>query len=209
MKNKKVLIILGILVVALVGGGVVAINAINKQNKDIEVHVVPEAESNLPVEEEETEIDGDGETPEEDDLTEEEQRQKEEEEKQRAEEEAKKKREEELAAEADNEKDIEIEDTGNGIVKSTFVHASHTENSDTYLGITGGGDSMRQYFYDFEQFDEFLRLLGREVPEHGEINNQGDVFTAYYADGMYLTYNVSTDKMVVTTGVQSDDELAE
>lgn len=207
MKNKKVLTLLGVLVVVLVGGGIIAINAINKQNMDIEVHVVPEAELNFPVEEEDEEVEG--ETPEEEELTEEEQRQKEEEEKQRAEEEAQRQREEELAADANNEKDIEIEDTGNGIVKSTFVHASHTENSDTYLGITGGGDTMREYFYDFEQFDEFLRLLGREVPEHGEINNQGDVFTAYYADGMYLTYNVSTDKMVVTTGVKSDDESAE
>lgn len=208
MKNKKLLIVIGIVIV-LIGGGVVTSVVLNNKSQKVDVHVVDRVPSR------ETSVDNEDDTliedvvePEDEEVKEEEKKAEEdaEAEKERQEAEVEKQRQKELAAQVDNHTDVVLEDVGNGIVKSTFVHVGHTDNSDTYLGVTGGGDDVKQYFYDFEQFDEFLNLIGRKIPEHGSINHQGDVFTAYYADGMYMTYNTSTDKMVVTTGVQSDDE---
>lgn len=193
MNNKKVIILLGVIALVVSVSIVASVISSKSNDKSVEVNVVEDAyESNKDENEGVTPTD----VPEEDpDVTE-----------------TPKDEDEEVEVTPEptkeankDEGDADIEDTGNGVIKSTFVHVGHTDNSDTYLGVTGGGESMKQYFYDFDQFDYFLTLLGMEVPEHDMINHQDNVFTAYYADGMYLTYNVKSDKMIVTTGVKSDE----
>lgn len=98
------------------------------------------------------------------------------------------------------------EEESSSIIKSDFVLATETDNSRTYMGITGGGSDKAQYFYNFDQFDKFLTLIDETVPEHKEVVRQGNVFTAYYQDSTYVSYNIDADKMIVVKNVRSDEE---
>lgn len=106
----------------------------------------------------------------------------------------------------DTSSDTKDSEEESSIIKSDFVLATETDNSRTYMGITGGGSDNAQYFYNFDQFDKFLTLIGETVPEHKEVVRQGNVFTAYYKDSTYVSYNIDADKMIVVKNVKSDEE---
>lgn len=206
MRNKKVIILLCVLGVSLIGGSIIYSNFVNKPKIDVSVTETSEIEK---VEHK----DKDKETADREENKDEEQSENSEE---------LNETEDEITDEsltpATNEvvyeqekqedkpaKESAVKDAGNGVIKSTYVKIEDTGNSRTYMGVTGG--DADEHFYDFEQFDFFLNLIGEEVPTGKDISHQGSVHTAYYENGMYVTYNSKSDKMVVVKGVYADEEV--
>lgn len=211
MKNRKVLILLGISVIALlVGGSFIYSKFIDKPKIDVQVTETSEVEKVEPKNEETEKYDSKEEVTDEsaeddeaEDTTENEDEQD------SSDEGIPVSNEDDIVYEQEKQEDkpvkeSAVKDAGNGIIKSTYVKVEDTGNSRTYMGVTGGDED--EHFYDFEQFNYFLGLIGEEIPAEKEITHQGDVHTAYYENGMYVSYNSKSDKMIVVKGVQADDE---